>query len=225
MLCFSFLSQSIHALQFGVSPGVERCLTEDAQIGDVVIIEFTTRPLLSTTFVSVIDPSSARVYARDFTPNDNDDRVKLAYTSAANGEYRICFAFAANNNPSQAYNHVYGSNVGTDPLQISVELSMRIGGHAGDISSNLPVSSSDSAKKEALKPMEIKLKSLESLVSQVHGELKSLSQRGIKMQATTESTSSRIIFWSVCSTLILIGLKIFECIYLKDFFKQRRISA
>ena len=163
-LCLS----STVAVQFELSSGQERCLSEDANVGDLVVTEFTIRPVSAVAFVTLTDPIGNAIYSKDASVNSNEDRIKFAYTSSQLGEYRICF-----------YNR------GTT-LQQTIDLQFRLGkGTSADDIATTSVGNNNGdslAKKDALKPMELKLKQLESTVQQIHSELKAYSLKEIQMK-------------------------------------------
>jgi len=174
-LCLSLTT----AVQFELTSGQERCLSEDANVGDLVVTEFTIKPVSAVALVTLTDPIGNAIYNKEASINSNEDRIKFAYTSSQLGEYRICFY-----------------NKGTTQVE-TIDLQFRLGkGNSADDIATTSVGNNNGdslAKKDALKPMELKLKQLESTVQQIHSELKAYSLKEIQMkQANGKLTHNTI---------------------------------
>jgi len=193
------LFQLSFSIQFSVNSGIERCVSEDGSIGDLVMLDYRIRPLQSPLIVTLSDPAGSRIYDKTSQSANDDDRSRYVYTSNKAGEYKLCF-----------YNR--------DSYQsLTVDLDYKIG------SSQQNNIDKDLAKKESLKPMESKLKQLETTANSIFNEMKTLQLKEEKMREINESTSKKVIGFSIASTVLLLILKGFEIIYLRNYFKSRRM--
>ena len=79
------------------------------------------------------------------------------------------------------------------------------------------------AKAEKLKPMEIELKKLEDLTEATVQEFARMKQREQEHKDTNESTNQRLLHFSVFSTICLVALAVLQVLYLKRYFKQKKL--
>lgn len=198
LFLLSCITQSVLGVQFAVGVGLERCVSEDGAIGDLIMLEYALKPNGVPVVVTVVDPIGSRIYDKTSQSN-GDDRFRFAHTSSKVGEYKLCFYNRNGNQP--AY----------------VDFSLTIGQNQN------AATDKDLAKKESLKPMESKLKQLEGTVNSILTEMKALQIKEEQMRKLNDSTSSRVITFSIISTVLLMILKGFEIVYLRGYFKSRRM--
>lgn len=129
-----------------------------------------------------------------FTRTQNT--VRHVMTAAEPGEYRVCF-----------------NNFGAQEREVS--LSLDIGLATKDYDAV--------AKKNNLKPLELELRRIEDIVRTTKNEMIYMRTREEEMRTTNESTSSRVLWFSVLSLSILGSLGIFQIIYLKRFFASKKM--
>ncbi|KAG0289352.1 vesicle coat component [Linnemannia gamsii] len=79
------------------------------------------------------------------------------------------------------------------------------------------------AEKEKLKPMEVELRKLEDLVKEVIEDMEHLQRREEKMRNTNESTNARVQWLSTMTMFVLIALGAWQIVYLKQFFRKKRL--
>ncbi|KAF9294250.1 endoplasmic reticulum vesicle protein 25 [Linnemannia elongata] len=79
------------------------------------------------------------------------------------------------------------------------------------------------AEKEKLKPMELELRKLEDLVKDVIEDMEHLQRREEKMRNTNESTNARVQWFSTMTMVVLIALGAWQIVYLKQFFRKKRL--
>ncbi|EGW31739.1 uncharacterized protein SPAPADRAFT_62336 [Spathaspora passalidarum NRRL Y-27907] len=132
--------------------------------------------------------------------------VKIAFTSHDNAAFDICFT-----------NHQekkWGRNSKISFIR-NVELDIEIGAAARDWNA-LQAS-------EKLKPIELELRKIEGLTSEIVEELQYLKAREERMRDTNESTNSRVKWFSITVILALIGLGVWQIQYLRHYFKVKHI--
>ena len=120
---------------------------------------------------------------------------KFAHTASKPGEYRMCFHNSEGNSAK------------------TVGLTLSSGGR----------DYKEMAKKDNLKPLELELKRLEDSIIQIHSEMKFLQQREVQMREINDSTSSRVIWFSVVSMIVLVALNGGQILYLKKYFQSKKL--
>ncbi len=78
----------------------------------------------------------------------------------------------------------------------------------------------DAAK---LKPLEVELKRLEDLSESIVQDFAHMRQREEEMRDTNESTNSRVLYFSIFSMLCLLGLATWQVLYLRRYFKSKKL--
>ena len=81
----------------------------------------------------------------------------------------------------------------------------------------------DVAKAEKLKPLEVELRRLEDLSTEIVNAFTYMKKREEQMRDTNESTNSRVLYFSIFSMLCLIGLATWQVLYLRKFFKSKKL--
>jgi len=74
-----------------------------------------------------------------------------------------------------------------------------------------------------LKPMELELRRLEDLSEAIVKNFAFMQEREEKMRDTNESTNSRVLYFSVFSLCCLIALATWQVLYLRKFFKAKKL--
>lgn len=78
----------------------------------------------------------------------------------------------------------------------------------------------DAAK---LKPLEMQLKKLEDLSEAIVQNFAYMREREEQMRDTNESTSSRVLYFSVFGMCCLLGLATWQVLYLRRYFKAKKL--
>ena len=74
-----------------------------------------------------------------------------------------------------------------------------------------------------LKPLELELTKLEDLSSSIVQDFEYMKQREQEMRDTNESTNNRVFYLSIFSMLCLASLALWQILYLKKFFKSKKL--
>merc|ERR550534_2126320 len=75
----------------------------------------------------------------------------------------------------------------------------------------------DAAK---LKPLEVDLKRLEDLSESIVQDFAFMRRREEEMRDTNENTNSRVLYFSICC---LLGLATWQVLYLRKYFKSKKL--
>ena len=81
----------------------------------------------------------------------------------------------------------------------------------------------DLAKNEQLKPLEVELRRLEDLSKSIVDAFAYMKKREEEMRDTNESTNSRVLYFSAFSMLCLVALATWQVLYLRKFFKSKKL--
>lgn len=76
---------------------------------------------------------------------------------------------------------------------------------------------------EKLKPNEVDLRRVEEITYEISRELQYLKAREERMRDTNESTNSRVKYFSTFIVLSLIGLGLWQILYLRHYFRVKHI--
>lgn len=74
-----------------------------------------------------------------------------------------------------------------------------------------------------LKPMEIDLKRLEDLSDSIVQTFSLMRKREEEMRDTNESTNQRVLIFSIFSMCCLFGLATWQVLYLRRYFKAKKL--
>lgn len=74
-----------------------------------------------------------------------------------------------------------------------------------------------------LKPLELDLKMLEDLSSSIVQDFSDMKHRAEEMRNTNESTSKRVHWFSMLSICCLFGLSVWQILYLRRYFKAKKL--
>ena len=101
-----------------------------------------------------------------------------------------------------------------DPLR-HIELDIDIGADAKDWSAIQAT--------EKLKPVETELRRIEELVAEVVTEMDYLRTREQKLRDTNESTNTRVKWFGLGTTFLLVALWGWQILYLRAYFRSKHL--
>ena len=134
-----------------------------------------------------------------FTVSSSEGR--FSFTSHVPGEHVICLY-------SNSSRWFAGG-------QLRVHLDIQVGEHAIDYSSI--------AQKEKLSELQLRVRQLLDQVEQITKEQNYQRFREERFRMTSESTNSRVLWWSLCQTIILIIMGLWQMRHLKSFFEAKKL--
>lgn len=79
--------------------------------------------------------------------------------------------------------------------------------------------------QEKLKPVEADLRRIEELVGEIVYEMEYLRARELRMRDTNESTNDRVKWFSLGTMGMLVGLGVWQVIYLRAYFRFVLVSC
>ncbi|KAL7273396.1 vesicle coat component [Rhizina undulata] len=154
------------------------------------------------------DGQQVNIYIRDAVgneygkPKDVVGEARMAFTSHADAAFDVCFE----NNLDES------RPIG--PTR-SIELDVDIGADARDWSAIQAA--------EKLKPVEIELRRIEEVVSEVVSQMEYLRKREQKLRDTNESTNERVKWFAFTIMGTLVGLGGWQVVYLRAYFRSKHL--
>nr|CAB3267018.1 transmembrane emp24 domain-containing protein 10-like [Phallusia mammillata] len=193
----AFIAVQAEALNFQLPADTEKCLREEIHKDVLVTGDYDVSQQASVkVFLKVTDSNGHILYQKD-----EATQGKFAFTTDDYDMFQICFSSKADFK-------------GKLPPQ-DVELQIKRGVEAKNYD--------DIAKTEKLKPLEVELRRLEDLSESIVNAFAYMKKREEEMRDTNESTNSRVFYFSIFSMLCLIGLATWQVLYLRKFFKSKKL--
>lgn len=188
-------------------PQTRRCLKEEMRKGVVVTGDYDVtnvpgHPHLANVRIDLqITDSKGHVALS----RESVDKGRFAVTPDEDDIYDFCVL-------SHALTHI---QPGAEGSIREVNLVMKHGVEAKNYEQLAAVSQ--------LKPLELELTKLEDLSSSIVQDFEYMKQREQEMRDTNESTNSRVFYLSIFSMLCLASLALWQILYLKKFFKSKKL--
>ncbi|KAI0170623.1 emp24/gp25L/p24 family/GOLD-domain-containing protein [Pestalotiopsis sp. NC0098] len=126
---------------------------------------------------------------------------RQVFTSHADAAFDVCFENQLVGRPGNPNRHV--------------ELDIDIGADAKDWSAIQAT--------EKLKPIEAELRRIEETISEIVTEMDYLRSREQKLRDTNESTNTRVKWFGIGTTLLLIALWGWQIMYLRAYFRSKHL--
>eukprot|EP00741_Cyanophora_paradoxa_P022552 tig00000248_g21777.t1 len=120
---------------------------------------------------------------------------KFAFSAETTGTYKICF-----------------SNRMSTLTAKTVTFSFNAEDHESAL-----------AKQERLSPLEQAILKLAEGLDAIESEQKYMRLRERVHRATSESTNSRVLWWSFFEACLLVGMTLWQIFYLRRFFEVKRV--
>jgi p24 family protein alpha len=121
---------------------------------------------------------------------------RIAFTSHMAGEHKICFRTS--------------HNQANRDLRLDVDVQQ--GEHAIDYD--------ELAKMEHLTAIEVEVRKLGDRVKGIRAEQSYQRQREAEFRDLTESTNSRVLWWSIGQTTLLVVAGVYQVLRMKKYFKS-----
>jgi hypothetical protein len=124
------------------------------------------------------------------------NEAKFSFTALEGGPHQICVE-------------------NTDTIPLTIDMNVQIGTKAKDYSAM--------ASTKDLRSAELRLKKIQDMTKQIHHELQYLREREEQMRNTNQTIHNRVIGYSVCTILFLLAIAFIQILYLKRFFKAKKV--
>lgn len=142
---------------------------------------------------------------------DSDDKVILSRVYSSTG--RISFT---SHTPGEHVICLYSNSTAWfSGAQLRVHLDIRVGEQAIDYASV--------AQKEKLTELQLRIRQLLDQVDQITKEQNYQRYREERFRHTSESTNSRVLWWSIAQIFVLICMSCWQMRHLKSFFEAKKL--
>lgn len=199
LLIFASLVEEIGSIRFDLQPNTKKCLKEEMRKNLLAVGEYEVSSLPGTNVdFQITDSKGHTALIRD----NVDGKGKFAVTSDEDDIYDFCFAYSSSPHTSHQL------------LPREVNLDVRLGVEAKQY---------DSSSTDKLQKLEADLTKLEDLTNSIIEDFAHLKRRESEMQDTNASTSNRIFWQTVISIIVVLGLAGWQVMYLRQFFRSRKL--
>jgi len=127
---------------------------------------------------------------------------RTAFSSHVGGEFTICFV----TNTSRWFGSA---------ARIKMEIDIETGASAFDYA--------EIAQAEDLNDIEIEIRRLNDEAFELMKEQSYLKAREIEARNTSENVNSKVMWWSLAETILLVCSGVWQIRHLKNFFKQKKL--
>lgn len=198
------------ALYFHIGEKEKKCFIEELPEDTMVTGKYKAELLDKRTNKYLESPPGMGMHVE---VQDPDDRVLLSktygsegaftFTSHTPGEQKICF-----HSNSTKWSLFAGG-------KIRVHLDIQIGEHTNDYS--------QIAAKDKLTELQLRVRQLLDQVQQIQKEQNYQRIRESRFRVTSENTNSRVLWWSIAQTFLLIVAGFWQIKHLKGFFEAKKL--
>jgi len=187
--------------------GQQKCFVEEVPKDTLILSKWKSEDQKGSTetiasknlgiIIVVRDPLEQQIYLKTLGANS-----RFAFTSQVGGEYTICFQ----SNTSISW---------FNKLKYNFHVEITTGSSAKDWQ--------EVAKKEHLTSFEVKLRMLYADVEFLRSEQSYHRIREEAFRDTSESTNSRVVWWSVFQISVVCIVALWQMRHLKQFFKKKKL--
>jgi len=188
---------NVNGLMMELPPNGRKCLREEVQKDVLVTGEYEISEVPGQRTDLIVKDIKGHILVN----NEDKTKGKFAFTTDDYEVYEICFI-------SKVPSNIRG-------IKHEVEITVKMGLEAKNYESL--------GEAARLKPLEVELKRLEDLSEAIVQDFAYMRRREEEMRDTNESTNSRVLYFSVFSMCCLIALATWQVLYLRRFFKAKKL--
>ncbi|KAJ8934984.1 hypothetical protein NQ318_014151 [Aromia moschata] len=184
-----------NALYFHIGETERKCFIEEIP-DETNVIGYMPSSTGIGMHVEVRDPDDKIILSRVYSAEG-----KISFTSHIPGEHVICM-----------YSN---STAWFSGSQLRVHLDIQVGEHA--------INYGEVVQKEKLSELQLRIRQLLDQVEQITKEQNYQRYREERFRQTSESTNSRVLWWSVTQTAVLLVMGAWQMKHLKSFFEAKKL--
>lgn len=198
ILILSLVIQLSQCIRFNLQPHSKRCLRIDIYANQLVVGDYEVSELAETIVdISIKDSKGHTAFNRE----NISGKGKFAVTTDDADMYDLCFAYSA-------------ASTGVQLPSREVYIDVRIGAEAKQY---------DPIDSEKLSEVERDLNRIDDLTESIIQDFAYLKKREREMRDTNDSTGTRLFYQGVLSIIIVIVLVTWQVLYLRNFFRARKL--
>lgn len=200
LFILSIIVQHCFGIRFYVQPNQKKCLRHEMYQDQLAVGEYEVSSLPETEVDMTITDSRGHIaLSRD----NIEGKGKFAVTTDNADIYDICFSYSVKS--------------GTPP-QIAtareVYIEFKVGAEAKQY---------ETAVNDQLSVLEKDLNRIEDLTNSIIMDFAYLKKREKEMSDTNESTNTRLFYQTITSVIILLALTTWQILYLRTFFRAKKL--
>ncbi|CAF1285810.1 unnamed protein product [Rotaria sordida] len=200
---FVLLIEYTYSISFNLPISTKKCLKEEIHkdtmvTGDYDITERSGLP----THLEVKDTKGHILYNKE-----DATKGRFAFTTEEFDIFEVCFETKS---PHGQQHHLSPQHTTKE-----VTLQLKHGIETKDYDAL--------AKANKLKPLEVELSRLEDLSAAIVSDFAYMKEREEEMRDTNESTNNKVLYFSIFSMCCLMSLAIWQVLYLRRYFKAKKL--
>mmetsp|Transcript_14098 Transcript_14098/g.25023 ORF Transcript_14098/g.25023 Transcript_14098/m.25023 type:complete len:221 (-) Transcript_14098:2823-3485(-) len=205
-VCFSCLLGTCAAIDsdmyFYFSEESRRCFVEELP-QDTILIGAYKSPehTKKASMIKVYDPENKQVFKEPAELNG-----RFAYQTQQAGEYTVCVE-------ADHEKKGWPSRGGSAKFHLKLEV------HGRETETIV----GDNAKTHQLTSLEKELESLDSRIDLILRDLEYSKKQEVHFRNQSERINSRIMWWSLLQTLLLLLSGVWQIVHLKNFFRAKKL--
>ncbi|KAM3958088.1 transmembrane emp24 domain-containing protein bai [Aphomia sociella] len=184
-------------IMWSLPPNTQKCLKEELQANVLVAGEYDVAEAAGQRIDYIIRDSKGHILSQ----KDSITKGKFTFVTETYDTFEVCFI----------------SKVPPERRGVSQDVTL-------DIKVGIEAKNYEGIQEAAkLKPMELELKRLEDLSEAIVQDFSFMRKREEEMRDTNESTNNRVLFFSIFSMVCLLGLATWQVLYLRRYFKAKKL--
>ncbi|CAH0728140.1 unnamed protein product, partial [Brenthis ino] len=185
------------AIMWSLAPNTQKCLKEELHANVLVAGEYEITEADGQRIDYIVRDSKGHILAQ----KDAISKGKFTFVTETYDTFEVCFI----------------SKVPQERRGVSQDVTL-------DIKVGIEAKNYEGIGEAAkLKPMELELKRLEDLSEAIVQDFTLMRKREEEMRDTNESTNNRVLFFSIFSMICLLGLATWQVLYLRRYFKAKKL--
>jgi len=185
------------AIMWSLAPNTQKCLKEELHANVLVAGEYDVTEAPGQRVDYIVKDSKGHILSQ----RDVITKGKFTFVTETYDVFEVCFI----------------SKVPQERRGVSQDVTL-------DIKIGIEAKNYEGIGEAAkLKPMELELKRLEDLSEAIVQDFTFMRKREEEMRDTNESTNNRVLFFSIFSMVCLLGLATWQVLYLRRYFKAKKL--
>lgn len=191
------IAYHVASLTFNLQPNAKKCLKEEIRKGEMVKGEYSMSDAPGQKTDLLVTDTKGHILVN----RENTDKGTILINTNEYDVFEVCFETRL---PQ-----------GHKGMPREVTLILKRGVEAKNYEALAEVGK--------LKPLEVELERLEDLSHAIVKDFAYMRTREEEMRDTNESTNSRVFYLSIFSMCCLLGLATWQVLYLRRFFKAKKL--
>lgn len=197
VLLFSF-AYNVYGIRYTHMPNTQKCFKDEVQAHQLTNVEFEVSDVPGQRIdYEIRDSRNGILSKREGIAH----QAKASFTTEIADTYELCII-----------SHVSPGIRGQEH-EISIVTKKGVEARTYD----------GIAEAGKLKPLEVDLKRLEDMSDAIVQDFAATRKREEEMRSTNESTNNRVLFFSIFSMCCLLGLATWQVLYLRRYFKAKKL--